>query len=864
MDLEEFTNGIIGVNLVGLSEHSRSSFNKMVVSRRKAALRSLTARLLVLGDKQVGKSASIVRYTTGRYIEEYSQSTTDWLYRHSLGFNAKQNSTTSVELLEQKDIHFSNSSNFFASLTSLTNCHNNDSNSNSIETNNNNRMKNCSVKNSSSFYQQQALASRVALDQQIDNEMHEKQQMLNKLRWANAYIVIYAINDISTFNKAIKYLNLIANNINSPLDNHRISRSTTTNSTSSFNNSASSSSCSNISSNSINNNFTIQASNSNGLFNRLSPSSSHQATGKLSPNHLNSSCSNNNLGNNNAAKRPILLIGNKRDLEKGGARQVSSIDGRMLAMRHQAMFAEVSIAESNKLIESTLDCFIDQIDSNGMHVDHLSPKRQQQLLLDIETQPKLVQWCPTVELLFSQANLPASSPVWATLVKSQAIGASIAQSNRIVSTRQETDVRLIKPIGLVSKSVETKVAMKPLLATCNTLSKRPASTSLELSGSALIKSPITANKIISTPNQKLVNSNRYENLKSSFRRASMAIVSGKTLARSLTRTSSKQSEKEPDEKKGGEVRNSFDSVSEPLVERNNRKVSTNSAPSSWIRSHIRLSRQESQKPVVASSSDPKLSSSGELLVAERFKKPLFKYKSRTQTAVFERIVDEDSYNDVENANKEPEQTSVEDRRKLSDVKLTQEGRANSSGSGSYNSTRCSSGRSSSSLSNADTSYGSLFFLCNSERVPSISGSASVCSSNYSGTNNQQVKRLDRCNSRSTLSRTSTSGGSGEETSGDEMLTDSNMTINSRVFHKASSRGVDSCRQTLPPMVTNAKSNNVKRRHQLVRSVQGTLTNLTRSSNVAAKKSFCSALFKHSIIDATAPVKILSTSAIKLQ
>lgn len=827
----------------------------MVVSRRKAALRSLTARLLVLGDKQVGKSASIVRYTTGRYIEEYSQTTTDWLYRHSLGFNAKQNSTTSVELLEQKDIHFSNSSNFFASLTSLTNCHNNND-SNIINTSNNNRMKNCSVKNSTSFNQQQSLASRVALDQQIDNEMHEKQQMLNKLHWANAYIVIYAINDISTFNKAIKYLNLIANNINSPLDNHQTSNATT-NSTSSFNNSASSSSCSNISSsNSINNNFTIYGSNNNGLFNLLSPSSSHQATGKLSPNHLNSSCSNNNLGNNSVAKRPILLLANKRDLEKGGARQVSSIDGRMLAMRHQAMFAEVSIAESNKLIETTLDCFIDQIDSNGMHVDHLSPKRQQQLLVDIEIQPKLVQWCPTVELVFSQANLGASSPVWATLVKSQAIGASIVQSNRIVSSRQETDVRLIKPIGLVAKSVDTKVAMKPLLATCDTLSRKSASTSLDSNSSAKIKSPITATKIISTPNQKLANSNRYENLKSSFRRASMAIVSGKTLAKSLTtRTLSRQSEKEPDEKKGGEVsravRNSFDSVSEPLVEQNNRKVSTNSAPSSWIRSHIRLSRQENQKPVVASSSDPKLSSSSEPLVAERFKKPLFKYKSRTQTAVFERIVDEDSYNDVEGA-KEPEKPTVEDHRKLSDVKLNQEGRANSSGSCSYNSTRCSSGRSSSSLSNADTSYGSLFFLCNSERVPSISGSASVCSSNYSGSTNQQVKQLNRCSSRSTLSRTSTSGGSGEETSGDEMLTDSNTTINSRVFHKAN-------RQSLPPSV-----NNVKKRHQLVKSVQGTLTNLTRSSNVAAKKSFCSALFKHSIIDATAPVKILSASSIKLK
>lgn len=850
----------------------------MVASKKKTTFKSLTARLLILGDKQVGKSASIVRYTTGRYIEQYSQTTNDWLYRHSLGFDAKQNSTTSVELLEQKDIHFLNSSNFFASSTSLnSNSNNNNNYSNYIETITNNRMKNCNDKISNNlsdcYKQQQSLASRVALDQQIDNEMHEKQQLLNKLHWANAYIVIYAINDINTFNKAIKYLNLIANNINSPLDNnHRQS----SNSNSLINNnsgSSSSSSCSNVSPNSNYNNIIINNthSNCNGLFNRLSPINSHKATSKLSPNHHhhhhhhsnNCNCNYINLGTNNL-KRPILLLANKRDLGKGNARQVSSIDGRMLAMRHQAMFVELSIAESNKLIESTINSFIDQIDLTGMQIDYLGSSQQQQLLADIESQPKLVQWCPEIHISLNQsASIGNSSPVWATLVKSQAVGSSIAQSNRVTPTRHEIDIRLIKPIGLVAKSVETSNSIKPLLATSKMLKGQ------SMSSSKLISSAKTKPTCYTVrPNQKLVNSNKYENLKSSFRRASMAIVSGKTLAKSLTKITSKQPEKDLNEgKRNGDVFQSvcsFDSISEPLVEPNTRRVSTNSAPgpTNWIKSHIRLNRIDQQKPVTASSSDPKLNSS-ELLTTEKIKKPVLKYKNRAQTGLFKRILDEDSYNDSGSIIRELEQPEALDHYKQTEFERYEEGRTNSSGSCGYTSTRCSSGRSSSSLSNTDTPFGSSFLSSNSEKVRLSLGSASVGSSSHSG--NHQVKQLDRCNSRSTLSTASTFEGSCEETSGDEILTNSNTTINSRVFLKAGSQRIDPPKQALPSLVNsviNVDNNNNVKRKQLVKSVQGTLTNLTRSSNLVAKKSFCSALFGHSIIDATAPVKITSIPAIK--
>ncbi|XP_076338580.1 ras-related and estrogen-regulated growth inhibitor-like protein [Tachypleus tridentatus] len=46
----------------------------------------VSARIVVLGSKQVGKTAVIVRFLTKRYIGEY-KSNTDWLYKHAVTFD---------------------------------------------------------------------------------------------------------------------------------------------------------------------------------------------------------------------------------------------------------------------------------------------------------------------------------------------------------------------------------------------------------------------------------------------------------------------------------------------------------------------------------------------------------------------------------------------------------------------------------------------------------------------------------------------------------------------------------------------------------------------------------------------------------
>lgn len=56
------------------------------------------AHLLIMGDKQVGKSASIVKFTTGRFIHNYSRTNRDWLYKRHL-----EHCSISVELLELED-----------------------------------------------------------------------------------------------------------------------------------------------------------------------------------------------------------------------------------------------------------------------------------------------------------------------------------------------------------------------------------------------------------------------------------------------------------------------------------------------------------------------------------------------------------------------------------------------------------------------------------------------------------------------------------------------------------------------------------------------------------------------------------------
>lgn len=796
----------------------------VVVSKRKATLEHLTARCVVLGDKQVGKSASIVRYTTGRFIQEYSESTNDWLYRHSLGFDPKRNAVITLELLEQKDIQFCSSSNFFASSKS-----NNNYNNNKINNNNNNN-NNQQQQHQQALQLNQSLAYRVALDQQIDNEFYEKQQLLNKLHWADAYVVLYAVNDVNTFNKAIKYLNLIANIINSPSDNNKTQQSS-----GSSGGSGTSSSNSNglmggntSNSSSIGSNLNDLGVSGGKLLNKLFPSIQNHHNSNSPSNgtgSISSSCNkimsplnshHNMLGgnvfcncntSNGNFKRPILLLANKSDLGRTG-RQVSISDGRLLAMRHQSMFAEVSIAESNKLIEGVISNLIEQIDPTCYHIDRIN-QQQQQILTgnqfgydEIKMKaPKITQWLPNFELTTlnqTNQNSLVTGPVRANVVKSLAIGTNAIQGGCITASKAiESDVRSITPLALKAKSVETKGSfVKPMMArTILSYGEKPEIQEVKLA----VKRQSTQKPI----------SNRYENLKSSFRRASMAIVSSKALAKGsqvakvLKESDIRMTKVNPipvaihpiSNIAKQMVRSSANSIPEtfectPIVAKENKKISDisrdklekqapNSISANWFKNHIKgLSRIDRATSSYSSSSDPKLNCTppvsgtnitGGPLMSERLKRPLLKYKNRRKTVAFEQIGQVSENLKIGTISKPAtieclppidSSPSGNEASKLLKKRKSDESR----GSESCSSIQCSSGRSSSSLSATDPYYSALFVLRNNERAPSSADS--VSSSNYS--NNNQVKLSNnRRNSKSTLSHASTSGGSYED-SGDEL------------------------------------------------------------------------------------------------
>lgn len=860
----------------------------VVVSKRKATLEHLTTRCVVLGDKQVGKSASIVRYTTGRFIQEYSKSTNDWLYRHSLGLDPKRNAMITLELLEQKDIQFCSSSKFFTSLK--------DDNSNKI---NNNNCKN-QQKPPQSY---QSLACRVALDQQIDNEYHEKQQLLYKLHWADAYIVIYSVNDISTFNKAIKYLNLIANTINSPSDNNKTQQCSGASSASSNGLIGSISNSSSIGCNSND-----PGASGGKLLNKLFPSiqnhhnsnSSSSSTGSIS-----SSCnkiisplnSHHNLlgnvfcncnANNGNIKRPILLLANKSDLGRSG-RQVSISDGRLLAMRHQSMFAEVSIAESSKLIKSVVSNLIEQIDPICFHIDHMSQQQQQQHQDQILAgnplyregiklkAAKITQWLPNFEIITlnqPNQNSVVTIPIRGSIVKSQAI---------------ESDVRSITPLASKTKSVGSKGSLIKPLKACTILS------SVEKPGMQKDKSGCVSGQSYRKPI-----SSRYENLKSSFRRASMAIVSSKALAKGsqvakvLKENDIKLTKVNPTAAGALDtvykIRSSTNSIPEtfecsPIVSKESRssleiarnkfEQPTNNcrdASSNWFKNHIKgLSRIDPVSHNSCSISDPKLdhgratftssSSIGGPLTSDRVRKPLLKYKNRRKTVAFEEISGQLSENSKIGIINKP--TTIEylppidtscPNNNNGPSKLLKKGSDESRGGESYSSFQCSSGRSSASLSATDPYYSTLYVLWNNERASSSAGS--VSSSNCSNNNLIKVS-YDRRSSKSTLSRASTSGGSYEDSGDDDLnpfpKSESKLSTVNKEQQLSSNFLLDSFESEMMPTVATTfhilPQNSIKKRCQLVKSVQSTLTNLSKSSNVsaqAAKRSFCNVLFsKHS-------------------
>jgi len=748
----------------------------MVVNRRRTTSRCLSARLLVLGDKHVGKSASIVRYTTGRFIQEYCESTNDWLYRHPTGFDAKRNVTTAVELLEQRDFQFNNTNRFFASSSNI------DGSNESNKTNPN-----------------QSLATRVALDQQIDNELHDRQQLLNKLHWADAYIVIYAINDVASFNKAIKYLNLIANNINSPNDNKQpydYSRSNSITSNISSSNSSSSSSSSggsggcNSNSNSSNNSNTYAISSK--LFNRLSLNTGQGATG----NRLLVSGSSGGCGcaTNGTVRRPILLLANKKDLEQNG-RQVPSKDGRMLAIRHQAMFAEVAVAESGEHLQNTISSLIEQIDPACLHIEHLN----EQQVLDRRNSPStIVHWKPSIGLSVGQQS-NNSTPLWGNLVKSKPIGASLARSIQVATP----EVHLITPLSQVAQSVVTKLA-RERNSTGETIRREQQPDSFELLGSQV--------SVDCAAPKASTYLNRYENLKSSFRRASMAIVHSRAMVKSIKAT--RISDSMVYTSSSRDLRRSSELISERVIA----PEKSTKPHSYWLRNHSKSNNERSFSNSTSNSILNLLSGSNSINVArdERARRPLFRYKSRRKTVAFEHTKTNSLQENVELQ----ADLGVGDRLKQNsgleekDVENT---------GGSLDQIKLASVRSTSSLCIHQSSRNSLDFLQEPKTIlPSSAGSDRTCSNIPSSA---QVHSEQ--SSRSALSRASTSGGSCED-DGDMYETSGTLEDGAQGNSKNPSLAA-------------------KKGFHLVRSVQNTLTNLTRSSNIqsqAAKRSFCNNLFKH--------------------
>lgn len=496
----------------------------------------LTARLLVLGHKGVGKSASIVRYTTGRFIHQYSESTCDWLYKQTLSspdyhFNRENNKFSNtinhlgqlnlilpncVELLEQKDIPFTSASNFMApashiqqqqqiNVLNATKCKLSDPKlSDDSTTNSDNKCSKLSELNESLLF-----SSRVALDRKIDNELHAKQKLLNKLCWANAYIVIYAINDVSTFNKAIKYLNLIANNINSPLDNQSKANRGPHSNMSSSSSSGNSYSNTKQSNHPMTNHSGSSSSNNNNSNNSSSQSGRKTKSSFLksvSPYHSNSTIINGTSGPNSTLhcavdrsltkpRRPILLLGNKLDLDSDSTRQVSLNEGRRLALRHQTLFAEVSIAESAEQLVSIFFDLIQQVDPLSYHLSELKSSLNP---CASESSTTISQWRPEV----------ADGPVFGNIVKSRPrYFTSIARSCRVnTSLDSATQVIAAKPM-----------IAKPLKMTSVSGGRSAAETKSSVGGSKL-------------------------DFKASFRKASMAIVGSRAIARQAASKTSRKTD----------------------------------------------------------------------------------------------------------------------------------------------------------------------------------------------------------------------------------------------------------------------------------------------------------------------------------
>lgn len=693
----------------------------MVLKDRKQdhAMAGLTARLLVLGDRGVGKSASIVRYTTGRFIQEYGDTNDQWLYRKRLA--DVDDRVSLVELIEQRDVQ---------------------------------------LPTKGELARQHSPLGKLQNFQATSGEP----KVSDNLKWASAYIIIYAINDINSYTKAIRYLNFIENqsSVRTVPRRQKTSRVST--------NSANSTDIGYIKGNQFNRkSIGLNKSNNPPEKDPSQPSWQSREPGQ----------------------RPILLLGNKKDLAATG-RQVSTSEARSLASRHQAAFAEISIAESHTLLSKVVSDFVKTIELANLSEDYR--------FTELPSQPIVS---------FTQLNEALASSKTGTKLAIEAASAKLANSELVVST-------LIQSTCVVGSARSNTQRGRALPMTCRSIRRPNKSLMSPVYEVASIghqngsKSP--SNQHLSRPSAHSYH-DKYENLKSSLKKASMAIVSSKKTNKSTKnnphpdRSDSRSSSSTQTSIDYGDLA-SQDGQSSGEVH----KVSTVfEASSNWIRSHIKPNRSQS-----GSISDPKLNcsqipvanASTRIPIGDRFTRPLLKYTNRRKTVAFEPIKDcEISDND-----RDMSDPIIKSRSIPSSFIARGTGEV-----GSYDSTRCSSCRS--SLSTSEALSGSK--TADWTDHESSAGSTSATPSSTATTNDIRTGN----DSRSELSRASTSATDSYDITDEDEDTPPTL------------RASSIC--GLPPL---AAGSGVARRCQLVKSVQTTLSSLSKSS--APRRSFCNSLFKN--------------------
>jgi len=587
-------------------------------------VRALGARLLVMGHRRVGKSAAIVRFTTGRFIENYCALTADWLYRHSLALDEHQTSAPNwVELLEQRD-------------------------------------EDCCLQTAgqvgapeqqTSLGQQATtltLCERVAKDKLHDQTNQQRHQFGLKLDWANAFVVLYSIDDAHSFAKAAKYLEALARHQShpsgtasqaegpkgarqqQPFGMRKKLKSKSSNGSLNCHSQPGQNNSNNISHHS--NNISHHSNdNNNGFINNGKTEteqtrgaddaqleaahslaygqtvSASRAGGQQSNNFgnllLNQRASANSpLGSNSSssssptslssagfsspvavfaagsgALKPVLLLGNKHDCASLGKRRVSVEQARCLAARHNCLFAEISVKfQSAKQMEHILANLLAQINPHHFSLgsgpldsscswaagSSWAASQQNQSLEDRLRRrgAQLTQWSaaqaesqPSRSREAARRGAPSQTgggPILATIMRT-VLPQMALQSHGLAQTGPT-----FCPPAPVCSAASTPTAKGRLRSTCSTVNEvlevQLARAEPATSGAptAAVAEPLVARPLVQRRPQtrrgavqesrplaqrrpQPVAARRLGSFRSSFRKASLAIVGGRALSSAL-------------------------------------------------------------------------------------------------------------------------------------------------------------------------------------------------------------------------------------------------------------------------------------------------------------------------------------------